>query len=124
MSELLQRPISIMNDAELIDALLDQPESTLAYQLAYRVDKMGIIYRSGNDKGLFYSSEDLEKINDKGAEELRSEVADLESEVASLEQKLEDLDLNRLTRGVKKAKQAIKEANAKVDYLLDLGGDK
>ncbi len=124
MSDLSLRPISIMNDAELIDALLDNPDDTLAYQLAYRVDQMGVVYHSGNNKGWFYSSEDLKGINDKSSEELRSEIEDLESEVASLEQKLEYLDLDRLTLGVEKAKRAMQQAHAKIDYLLDLGGDK
>lgn len=124
MSQLLQRPISIMRDAELVDALLDQPENTLAYQLAYRVDKLGIVYNSGNDKGCFFSADDLDKVNDKGVAELQSEIDDLEIEVASLQQKLEELDLDRLTLGVKKAKEAMQQAHAKIDYLLDLGGDK
>lgn len=113
-----------MNDAELVDALLDNPDDTLAYQLAYRVDKLGIIYQSGNNKGLFRSAEDLNKLDDKDAEELQSEIDDLKGEVSSLEQKLEELDLDRLTLGVKKAKKAIQQAHAKIDYLLDLGGDK
>ena len=124
MSDLLLRPISIMNDAELVDALLDNPDDTLAYQLAYRVDKLGVIYRSGRSKGLFFSADDLKRIDDKSTEDLLSQIEDLESEVASLEQKLEELDLDRLTLGVEKAKRAMQQAHARIDYLLDLGGDK
>tara|TARA_B100000530_G_scaffold309310_1_gene235036 strand:+ start:47052 stop:47426 length:375 start_codon:yes stop_codon:yes gene_type:complete len=124
MSDLLLRPISIMNDAELVDALLDNPDDTLAYQLAYQVDKLGIIYRSGNNKGLFFSADDLKRIDDKSREDLLSEIEDLEGEVASLEQKLEELDLDRLTLGVEKAKRAMQQAHERIDYLLGLGGDK
>lgn len=102
-----------MTDAELIDEGLDCDINSLAYQLAVTLDGLPI------NNGHVQAAED----DCKSCDRLNDEISDLESEVSSLQSDIEDLDIDRLIAGVKKAKEAVKEAHDKVNYLLGLGGD-
>lgn len=103
-----------MTDAELIDEGLDCDTDSLAYELAVTLDALPIKY--GN----------VQVVEDKpcgGCEDLQREINSLEWDVSELQNTVDNLDMDRLIAGVKGAKEAVKQANDKVNYLLGLGGD-
>mgnify|MGYP003631780654 CR=1 FL=1 len=102
-----------MTDAELIDEGLDHEPGTLAYELAITLDALPI-----NHGSVQIDDEPCGRCSD-----LDDEILSLETQVYSLETKIENLDMDRLVAGVKRAKEAVKQASDKVNYLLGLGGD-
>ena len=102
-----------MTDAELIDEGLDCDPDSLAYELAVTVDALPI------DGG----SVQIEDEPCKSCSELQNEIHHLEYEVSRLESDLEELDIDTLIAGAKKAKEAVKKAHDKLNYLFRLGGD-
>ena len=102
-----------MTDAELIDEGLDCDPDTLAYELAVTLDALPI------DGG----SVQIEDEPCKSCSELQNEIHHLEYEVSRLESDLEELDIDTLIAGAKKAKEAVKKAHDKLNYLFGLGGD-
>lgn len=102
-----------MTDAELIDEGLDCDPDSLAYELAVTLDALPI-----NHGSVYVDDEPCGKCSD-----LNDEISSLEDQVCSLETQIENLDMDRLIAGVKRAKEAVKQANDKVNYLLGLGGD-
>lgn len=103
-----------MTDAELIDEGLDCEPGTLAYELAITLDALPI--KHGN----------VQIDDDRscaGCDELQNEVYHLECEVSRLENDLAELDIKTLIAGAKRAREAVKQAHDKVNYLFGLGGD-
>lgn len=102
-----------MTDAELIDEGLDCEPNSLAYELAITLDALPINH--GN----------VQVDNDpcKSCSDLQNEIHHLEYEVSRLENNLEELDIDTLIAGAKRAREAIKQANDKVNYLFGLGGN-
>ncbi len=103
-----------MTDAELIDEGLDCDPDSLAYELAVTLDALPISHGSV-------------QIDDDSScdscDELQNEIHHLEYEVSRLENDLEELDIDTLIAGAKKAREAVKQAHDKVNYLFGLGGD-
>ncbi len=102
-----------MTDSESIDEGLDCDVDSLAYRLAVTLDTLPI--HNGNVQSINHES-------CKSCSELQDEISDLENEVSSLQNQIDNLDMETLIAGVKKAKEAIKDAHGKVNYLLGLGG--
>jgi len=103
-----------MTDAELIDEGLDCEPDSLAYELAVTLDALPINH----------GSVQIDDDNScDGCDELQNEVYQLACEVSSLENDLAELDIKTLIAGAKKAREAIKQAHDKVNYLFGLGGD-
>ena len=102
-----------MTDAELIDEGLDCDPDSLAYELAVTLDALPI--KHGNVQ--------VDDVPCGGCEELQREINSLEWEVSRLESDLEELDIDTLIAGAKKAKEAVKKAHDKLNYLFGLGGD-
>lgn len=100
-----------MTDAELIDEGMDCEQDSLAYALASTLNTIPIY------KGSLSVSESSRKDCDK----LQSKIDDLQQEVARLENDLENLDIERLVLGAKRAREAVKKAHDKINYLFDLG---
>lgn len=102
-----------MTDAELIDEGLDCEPNILAYRLAATLDALpiydGIVHGDDKDCG--------------NCDDLKNEIHHLECEVSRLENNLEELDIDTLITGAKRAREAVKQANDKVNYLFGLGGD-
>ena len=103
-----------MTDAELIDEGLDCDTDSLAYELAVTLDALPISHGS-------VQIEDDGSCD--GCDELQNEVYHLEYEVSRLENDLEELDIDTLVAGAKRAKEAVKQAHDKLNYLFKLGGD-
>ena len=103
-----------MTDAELIDEGLDCDPDSLAYELAVTLDALPINHGS-------VQVEDDSSCD--GCDELQNEIHHLEYEVSRLESDLEELDIDTLIAGAKKAKEAVKKAHDKLNYLFGLGGD-
>lgn len=104
----------VMTDAELIDEGLDCDVDSLAYELAVTLDALPIKY--GN----------VQVIEDKpcgGCEDLKREINSLEWDVSELQDTVDSLDMDRLIAGVKAAKQAVKSAHNRVNFILGLGDD-
>lgn len=103
-----------MTDAELIDEGLDCEPGTLAYELAITLDAMPI-------------SNGSVQLNDDSScsdcEELQREIDSLEWDVSELQNTVDSLDMDRLIAGVKGAKEAVKSAHNRVNFILGLGGD-
>ena len=101
-----------MTDAELIDEDLDCDDGSLAHTLADRLDALpihdGIVHVDDKDCG--------------SCDDLKNEIHHLEYEVSRLENNLEELDIDTLIAGAKRAREAVKQANDKVNYLFGLGG--
>lgn len=102
-----------MTDAELIDEGLDHEPGTLAYELAVTLDALPI------NRG----SVQFEEVPCLSCDELQKELNSLEWYVSELQTTVDNLDMDRLIAGVKASKEAVKQANDKVNYLLGLGGD-
>ncbi len=102
-----------MTDAELIDEGLDCDPNSLAYELAITLDALPIHHGS-----VYVADESC-----KSCSELQNEINHLEYEVSRLENDLEELDIDTLVAGAKRAKEAVKQAHDKVNYLFGLGGD-
>lgn len=103
-----------MTDAELIDEGLDCDPNSLAYELAVTLDALPIKY--GN----------VQVVEDKpcgGCEDLQREINSLEWDVSELQNTVDNLDMDRLIAGVKGAKEAVKSAHNRVNFILGLGGD-
>ena len=103
-----------MTDAELIDEGLDCDTDSLACELAVTLDALPISHGSvqiENDSSC------------KSCDDLQNEVYQLACEVSSLENDLAELDIDTLIAGAKKAREAVKQAHDKVNYLFGLGGD-
>lgn len=100
-----------MTDAELIDEGLDCEPNSLAYHLAATLDALpiyeGIVHGDDKDCG--------------NCGNLKNEIHHLEYEVSRLENDLENLDIDTLIAGAKKAREAVKQAHNKVNYLFNLG---
>lgn len=103
-----------MTDAELIDEGLDCDVGSLAHTLADRLDELPI---SGGSVQIESDS------SCDGCDELQNEINHLEYEVSRLENDLSELDIKTLIAGAKKAREAVKQARDKVNYLFGLGGD-
>lgn len=103
-----------MTDAEPIDEGLDRDIDSLAYELAVTLDALPI------NHGSVQIDDDS---SCDGCDELQNEVNHLEYEVSRLENDLAELDIKTLIAGAKKAREAVKQAHDKVDYLFGLGGD-
>jgi len=103
-----------MTDAELIDEGLDCDPDSLAYELAITLDALPINHGS-------VQVEDDSSCD--GCDELQNEIHHLEYEVSRLENDLAELDIKTLIAGAKKAREAVKQAHDKVNYLFGLGGD-
>lgn len=101
-----------MTDAELIDEGLDCDTDSLAYELAVTLDALPINH----------GSVQIEDDPCKSCSELQNEVYQLACEVSSLENDLAELDIKTLFAGAKKAREAVKQAHDKVNYLFGLGG--
>lgn len=102
-----------MTDAELIDEGLDHEPGTLVYELAITLDALPI-----NGGAVQVDDEPC-----KSCSGLQNEIHHLEYEVSRLENDLENLDIDTLIAGAKKAREAVKQAHNKVNYLFGLGGD-
>ena len=102
-----------MTDAELIDEGLDCGVGTLAYILADRLDALPICH----------GSVQLDSESCGECDELQNEINHLQYEVSRLENDLQELDIDRLIAGAKKAREAVKQAHDKVNYLFGLGGN-
>lgn len=102
-----------MTDAELIDEGLDCDPDSLTYELAITLDALPISHGS------------VQVADDpcKSCSDLQNEIHHLEYEVSRLENDLEELDIDTLIAGAKKAREAVKQAHDKVNYLFGLGGD-
>ena len=103
-----------MTDAELIDEGLDCDVGSLAHTLADRLDELPI---SGGSVQIESDS------SCSSCDDLQNEVYQLACEVSSLENDLAELDIKTLIAGAKKAREAVKQAHDKVNYLFGLGGD-
>ncbi|WP_201595388.1 hypothetical protein [Psychrobacter vallis] len=104
----------VMTDAELIDEGLDCDVDSLAYELAVTLDALPIKHG------------DIQASDDKpcgGCEDLQREINSLEWDVSQLQNDIDNLDMDRLIAGVKAAKQAVKSAHNRVNFILGLGGD-
>ena len=101
-----------MTDAELIDEGLDCDVDSLAYQLAITLDALPI-------------SQGSVQIDDgsscKDCDDLQNEVYQLACEVSSLENDLAELNIDTLIAGAKKAREVVKQAHDRVNYLFGLG---
>lgn len=108
-----------MTDAELIDEGLDCDVDSLAYELAVTLDAMPMRY------GLVViNDEDPSSGQDcSGCEDLQREINSLEWDVSQLQDDIDNLDMDRLIAGVKAAKEAVKSAHNRVNFILGLGGD-
>lgn len=102
-----------MTDAELIDEGLDCDPSSLAYELAVTLDALPINH----------GSVQIDDEPCKSCSNLQNEINHLEYEVSRLENDLEELDIDTLVAGAKRAKEAVKQAHDKLNYLFKLGGD-
>ena len=102
-----------MTDAELIDEGLDCDVGSLAHTLADRLDALPI------HDGIVHSDDK----DCSSCDDLKNEIHHLEYEVSRLENNLEELDIDTLIAGAKKAREAVKQAHDKVNYLFGLGGD-
>lgn len=102
-----------MTDAELIDEGLDCDPSSLAYELAVTLDALPINH----------GSVQIDDEPCKSCSNLQNEINHLEYEVSRLENDLEELDIDILVAGAKRAKEAVKQAHDKLNYLFKLGGD-
>ncbi len=102
-----------MTDAELIDEGLDCDPDSLAYELVITLDALPINH----------GSVQVEDDPCKSCSDLQNEIPHLEYEVSRLENDLEELDIDTLIAGAKKAREAVKQAHDKVNYLFGLGGD-
>tara|TARA_R110002051_G_scaffold28421_1_gene67613 strand:+ start:54004 stop:54345 length:342 start_codon:yes stop_codon:yes gene_type:complete len=102
-----------MTDAELIDEGLDCDPNSLAYELAITLDALPINH----------GSVQVDDEPCKSCSELQNEINHLEYEVSRLENDLEELDIDTLVAGAKRAKEAVKQAHDKLNYLFKLGGD-
>ena len=102
-----------MTDAELIDEGLDCDTDSLAYELAVTLDALPISH----------GSVQVDDEPCKSCDDLKNEVYQLACEVSSLENDLAELDIDTLIAGAKKAREAVKQARDKVNYLFGLGGD-
>lgn len=102
-----------LTDAELIDEGLDCDVNSLAYLLAATLDALPMY------NGNVQSAED----DCKSCSDLQDEISHLENEVFSLQNDLENLDIDRLIASAKKAKEAVKQAHDKLNYLFGLGGN-
>lgn len=103
-----------MTDAELIDEGLDCDTDSLAYELAVTLDALPINHGS------------VQVVEDKpcgGCEDLQREINSLEWDVSELQNTVDNLDMDRLIAGVKGAKEAVKSAHNRVNFILGLGGD-
>lgn len=103
-----------MTDAELIDEGLDCDPNSLAYKLAITLDALPINHGSvqiENDSSC------------KDCEDLQREINSLEWDVSELQNTVDNLDMDRLIAGVKGAKEAVKSAHNRVNFILGLGGD-
>ena len=103
-----------MTDAELIDEGLDHEPGTLVYELASTLDALPI------NHGSVQVDDDS---SCKSCDDLQNEVYQLACEVSSLENDLAELDIDTLIAGAKKAREAVKQAHDKVNYLFGLGGN-
>ena len=102
-----------MTDAELIDEGLDCEVGTLAHTLADRLD----------DLPISHGSVQLDSESCGECDELQNEINHLQYEVSRLEDDLQELDIDRLIAGAKKAREAVRQAHDKVNYLFGLGGN-
>ena len=102
-----------ITDVELIDEGLDCDKDSLAYRLAATLDNLP----------MYLSSVQLDEDDCTSCSDLKDEIWDLEQEVSSLQSDIEDLDMDRLIAGVKAAKQAVKSAHNRVNFILGLGVD-
>lgn len=102
-----------MTDAELIDEGLDCDPSSLAYELAVTLDALPINH----------GSVQIDDEPCKSCSNLQNEINHLEYEVSRLENDLEELDIDTLVAGAKRAKEAVKQAHDKLNYLFKLGGN-
>lgn len=100
-----------MTDAELIDEGLDCEPDTLAYELAITLDALPINH----------GSVQVEDDSCDGCDELQNEIYQLGCEVSRLENDLAELDIKTLIAGAKRAREAVKQAHDKVNYLFGLG---
>lgn len=100
-----------LTDAELIDEGLDCDVESLAYLLAVRLDALPISC----------GSVQVDDSSCEDCDELQNEIHHLEHEVSRLESDLENLDIDRLITGAKKAREAVKQAHDKINYLFGLG---
>ncbi len=103
----------VMTDAELIDEGLDCDVDSLAYELAVTLDALPISY----------GSVQIDDSSCKDCDDFQNEAYQLACEVSRLENDLAKLDIDILVAGAKRAREAVKQAHDKVNYLFGLGGD-